>query len=112
MERILITGPIAGFMPGTFQAIYKGSPSLPAVVTGASVTTKAFLDPQADALKSASDTVEDQEDEHLYHTKGWSRELWLESLGLKAVLPPPEERRHVKTAIDAARAEQAAEKDR
>lgn len=68
--------------------------------------------PKADALKSACDTVEDQEDEHLYHTKGWCREIWLESLGLKAVLPPPEERKHVKTAIGAARAEQAAEKGR
>lgn len=67
---------------------------------------------QADALKSAYDTIEDQEDEHLYHTKGWCRELWLETLGLKAVLPPPEERRHVKTAIGAARAEQEAEKAR
>ena len=67
---------------------------------------------KADALKSACDTVEDQEDEHLYHTKGWCREIWLESLGVKAVLPPPEERKHVKTAIGAARAEQAAEKDR
>src|SRR5438105_6082122 len=44
--------------------------------------------------------------EHLYHSKGWLRELSLESLGLKAVLPPPEERKHVKTAIGAARAEQ------
>jgi hypothetical protein len=67
---------------------------------------------KADALKSACDTVEDQEDEHLYHTKGWCREIWLESLGLKALLPPPEERKHVKTAIGAARAEQAAEKAR
>ncbi len=67
---------------------------------------------KADALKSACDTVEDQEDEHLYHTKGWCREIWLESLGLKAVLPPPAERKHVKTAIGAARAEQAAEKGR
>jgi len=64
----------------------------------------------AEALKSACDTIEDQEDEHLYHTKGWCRELWLQSLGLKAVLPPPEERKHVKTAIGAARAEQAAHK--
>src|ERR1035441_1311057 len=40
----------------------------------------------------------------------WCRELWLQSLGLKAVLPPPEERRHVTTAIGAARAEQASEK--
>jgi hypothetical protein len=66
----------------------------------------------AEALKSACDTVEDQEDEHLYHTKGWCRELWIQSLGMKAVLPPPEERQHVKTAIGASRAEQAADKDR
>lgn len=61
---------------------------------------------QQAALKAAYDQVEDQEDEHLYHTKGWARELWLKSLGLKAVLPPPEEKRKVKTAIDAAKAEQ------
>ena len=35
------------------------------------------------ALKAACEEVEDQEDEHLYHTKGWSRELWLDSLGLE-----------------------------
>jgi rubrerythrin len=58
------------------------------------------------ALKEAYAEVEDQEDEHYYHSKGWLRELSLESLGLKAVLPPPEERKHVKTAIGAARAEQ------
>lgn len=68
--------------------------------------------PQAKALKEAYDEIEDQEDEHLYHTKGWCRELWIQSLGLKAVLPPPEEQRGVKTAIGAARAEQAAEKQR
>jgi len=60
----------------------------------------------AKALKEAYNEIEDQEDEHLYHSRGWTRELWLESLGLKAVLPPPEERKHVKTAIGAARAEQ------
>jgi hypothetical protein len=64
------------------------------------------------ALKTAYEEIEDQEDEHLYHTKGWCRELWLESLGLKAILPPPEERRHVKTAIGAAKAQQAADKSR
>jgi hypothetical protein len=67
---------------------------------------------QARVLKKAYDEIEDQEDEHLYHTKGWCRELWIQSLGLKAVLPPPEERQHVKTAIGAARAEQSAEKQR
>jgi rubrerythrin len=59
------------------------------------------------AVQQAVDEVEDQEDEHLYHSKGWYRELRLKSLGLRAVLPPPEERKHVKTAIGAARAEQA-----
>jgi hypothetical protein len=62
----------------------------------------------AETLKKASEKVEDEEDEHLYHTQGWCRELWRQSLGLKAVLPPPEERKHVKSAIGAARAEQAA----
>ena len=62
----------------------------------------------AETLKKAAEKVEDEEDEHLYHTKGWCRELWRKSLGLKAVLPPPEERKNVKSAIGAARAEQAA----
>jgi ferritin-like metal-binding protein YciE len=62
----------------------------------------------AETLKKAAEKVEDEEDEHLYHSKGWCRELWRQSLGLKAVLPPPEERKQVKTAIGAARAEQAA----
>ena len=59
---------------------------------------------QASALKAAHEQVEEQEDEHLYHTMGWSRELWIESLGMPAVLPPPEEEKKVKTAIGAARA--------
>ena len=64
---------------------------------------------KADDLGAACDVVEDQEDEHLYHTKGWCRELWIQALGLPAVLPPPEERQHVTTAIGAAHAEQTAE---
>jgi rubrerythrin len=60
-----------------------------------------------DALKDAYDQVEDEEDEHLYHSTGWCRELWIESLGLPAVLPPPEEEQDVKTAIGAARAKKA-----
>jgi rubrerythrin len=67
---------------------------------------------QAKALQDAYDQVEDQEDEHLYHTKGWCRELWIQSLGMKAMLPPPEERKHVTTAIGAARAEQASKRSR
>ena len=59
------------------------------------------------ALKEACDEVEEQEDEHLYHTTGWTRELWIQSLGMPAVLPPPEEEKEVKTAIGAARAKKA-----
>ena len=61
----------------------------------------------AKALKAAHEEVEEQEDEHLYHTQGWTRELWIETLGLPAVLPPPEEEKDVKTAIGAARAKNA-----
>ena len=61
----------------------------------------------AKVLKEAHAEVEQEEDEHLYHTKGWCRELWIESLGMKAVLPPPEEEKDVDNAIDAAKAEKA-----
>jgi hypothetical protein len=61
------------------------------------------------ALKEAHDQIEDQEDEHLYHTKGWARELWIASLGMPAVLPPPEEVKKVETAIGAAKAEASRE---
>jgi hypothetical protein len=59
------------------------------------------------ALKEAHAKVEDEEDQHLYHNTGWTRELWIESLGMPAVLPPPEEAKEVKTAIGAARAKLA-----
>lgn len=61
----------------------------------------------AKILTEAHAEVEQEEDEHLYHTKGWCRELWIESLGMKAVLPPPEEEKDVDNAIDAAKAEKA-----
>lgn len=55
----------------------------------------------------AYEQVADDDDEHLYPSKGRRRELWLHALGLDAVLPPPEEKRHVKTALDAEQARQA-----
>ena len=58
----------------------------------------------AAALSDAHGQVEEQEDEHLYHTMGWARELWIDALGMPAVLPPPEEEKKVTTAIGAARA--------
>lgn len=59
------------------------------------------------ALSQAYEQVEDEEDEHLYHTKGWCRELWMQALGMEAVLPPPEEARGVTSAKEAAETEAA-----
>jgi rubrerythrin len=58
-------------------------------------------------LKQAYEQVEDEEDEHLYHTTGWTRELWIQALGMPAVLPPPEEVKKVATAIEAAQAKKS-----
>jgi rubrerythrin len=71
------------------------------------LVAQKLKDTTGKALKQAHEQVEDQEDEHLYHTTGWCRELWIQSLGMPAVLPPPEEERDVKTAIAAARAKKS-----
>jgi len=62
---------------------------------------------EAALIMPAYKQVEEEEDEHLYHTQGWTRELWIEALGMPAVLPPPEEERDVTTAEDAAKAKKA-----
>jgi len=56
----------------------------------------------AKILKDARDEVEDQEDEDVFHTMRWARELWAESLGIKCVLSRPEEKADVAPAGDAA----------
>ena len=58
----------------------------------------------ATVLTAAVEQIEEEEDEHLYHTQGWCRELWLKSLGLDAVLPPPEDTKNVKSAAGAEKA--------
>lgn len=62
------------------------------------------------ALKKAYDEIEEQEDEHLYHSQGWARELWIQALGMTPVLPPPEEEKDVHSAIEASRAKHARER--
>ncbi len=57
------------------------------------------------AIDAAVEETEDEEDEHLYHSKGWCRELSIASLGMKAVLPPPRAERR-EDRIGAARAKQ------
>ena len=68
---------------------------------------KSMKNDQGKKLLEAQEEVEEQEDEHLYHTKGWARELWLKALGLEAVLPPPEEKKDVHSATEAERAKKA-----
>ena len=70
------------------------------------VAEKITGDDKKTVLTEAYNQVEEEEDMHLYHTMGWARELWIESLGMPAVLPPPEEEKKVTTAIGASRAEQ------
>jgi hypothetical protein len=73
-----------------------------------SVAAKALSGIEQKTIKSAVEQVEDEEDEHLYHSTGWARELHLEALGLPAELPPAEEKEEVKTEVQAA----AVRKDR
>lgn len=61
---------------------------------------------QAQSLRDAHARVEQDEDHHLHHSKGWCRELALQGLGMPAILPPPEEVRDASTATQAARAGQ------
>lgn len=68
------------------------------------VASESLTGVEQEALKKAYDEVEDEEDEHLYHTAGWARELHVEALGLPAELPPPEEKKDVKTEMEAAQA--------
>jgi rubrerythrin len=55
-------------------------------------------------LMDACDEVEEQEDEHLYHTMGWTREVWLDGLGFEAEMPPREEEEEVRTMTEAGQA--------
>jgi hypothetical protein len=121
--RKILKGMGASLVKAMEEALAAGNPEAAQIVACECVVlaeTKDHLDweligmcaekasgAQARALKAAYDEVEDEEDEHLYHTRGWCRELWVKSLGMHAVLPPPEEQRQVKTAIGAARAEAA-----
>jgi hypothetical protein len=63
---------------------------------------KTMTGMEQQALLDAYREVEDEEDEHLYHTTGWARELHLQALGLPAELPPAEEKKDVKTEMHAA----------
>lgn len=63
---------------------------------------------QAQLLSEAYQRIEVQEDEHLYHTKRWCRELWSEALGLSTSAPAaPAGRWRVESSLS--KAEQAAE---
>lgn len=64
--------------------------------------------PAGEELLEAYTEIEEEEDEHLYHSLGWCRELWLESLGLEAMLPPPEQTADATSASEAEEAQRSA----
>ena len=68
---------------------------------------KNAADAESSLILPAYQQVEEEEDEHLYHSQGWARELWIQALGMPAVLPPPEEEQDVTTMEDAAKAKKA-----
>jgi hypothetical protein len=47
--------------------------------------------PERRVIQEAVAEVEDEKDKHLYRTAGWARELWSQSLGLPANVPPPKD---------------------
>jgi rubrerythrin len=63
---------------------------------------EADVDQRFATLAEACAAVEDEEDEHLEHSQGWSRELWMRALDLESRLPPPAEREDVRSAKAAA----------
>src|SRR5690606_19184248 len=75
------------------QAIAAGDPNLAQIVAAECIVlaetkdhlnwelighlTKEGKGPWTDPLRKAFEKVESEEDHHLYHTKGWTRELWI-----------------------------------
>jgi hypothetical protein len=66
---------------------------------------------QKQLLDAAVGEVEEEVDRQFYRAHGWERELHLQSLGIKAVLPPPEEREQVISPVRAARIQHRRERD-
>lgn len=58
-------------------------------------------------LRETQSMIVTEEAHHLFHSRGWGRELWMTALGLPAVLPPPEENKAVESALEAALAEES-----
>jgi hypothetical protein len=51
-------------------------------------------------LPEVFEEIEQEKRDSLDHAQGWWRELWVDSLGMKAVLPPPEVRKRIESASD------------
>jgi ferritin-like metal-binding protein YciE len=66
------------------------------------VAAESLTDIERKNVIAAVSEVEEEEDEHLYHSRGWARELHLQLLGLPAQLPPAEEEQDVTTELEAA----------
>jgi len=58
--------------------------------------------PGRDELYAAYEDAEDQEDERLYHSMGWTRELWADRLGIRTLALRPQEQRDAASELDVA----------
>lgn len=67
-----------------------------------------FRGEKGEVLKALRDESEDGRDGHFCHARNWCRELWMASLGMHAILPPPEERSFGQTALGTAGSGEAA----
>ncbi len=47
------------------------------------------------SLEHDYEDIEEQEDDHIYRSQDWKRDLLMDSLGMEAALPAPEEGLHV-----------------
>jgi hypothetical protein len=69
----------------------------------------SLVEEQKQPLSTAVGQIKDAVDQQYYRARGWEHELWLESLGAEAVLPPPEEREAVIDPIRAGQVEHGRE---
>jgi rubrerythrin len=62
--------------------------------------------PGGKALREAAAQIEHQENDHLYRTRGFCRELWSQSLGMQMILPLAEQVREAAGTQDDRRTQQ------
>ncbi len=66
------------------MALTAGDRAAAEIVAAECVVEAETKDHLTEKLKDATGKAEEEEDAHLYHTTGWTRALWVLSLGMPA----------------------------